>query len=137
MTARTCYDHVAGKLGVGIMGALLDKAYLVGGDGSYDPEVNESDLRAGFGHDVDYSITREGDEFLAEFGLLAPPRRRLIRYCVDWSEQRHHLSGALGRGLLDRLLELDWIRRWDSSRAVRITDTGHEGLRTTFGVDLS
>jgi len=135
--ARTCYDHVAGKLGVGIMAALLDKGYLVGGDGSYDPEVNPSDVRAGFGRDVDYALTREGDEFLAEFGVQAPPRRRLIRYCVDWSEQRHHLSGALGRGLLDRLLELDWIRRRDSSRAVRITDTGREGLRTTFGIDLS
>ena len=66
-----------------------------------------------------------------------PPHRRLVRYCVDWSEQRHHLSGALGRGMLDRLLELDWIRRRDSSRAVRITDTGHAGLRTTFGIDLS
>ena len=96
--ARTCYDHVAGKLGVGIMAALLDKGYLVGGDGSYDPEANPSDVRAGFGHDVDYALTREGDEFLAEFGVQAPPRRRLIRYCVDWSEQRHHLSGALGRG---------------------------------------
>ena len=135
--ARTCYDHVAGKLGVGIMAALLDKGYLVGGDGSYDPEADPSDVRAGFGHDVDYALTREGDEFLAEFGVQPPPRRRLIRYCVDWSEQRHHLSGALGRGLLDRLLELDWIRRRDSSRAVRITDTGHEGLRTTFGIDLS
>ena len=135
--ARTCYDHVAGKLGVGIMGALLDKGYLVGGDGSYDPEASPSDVRAGFGHDVDYTITREGDEFLAEFGVQPPPRRRLVRYCVDWSEQRHHLSGALGRGLLDRLLELDWIRRRDSTRAVRITDTGHEGLRTTFGIDLS
>jgi hypothetical protein len=69
--------------------------------------------------------------------VQAPPRRRLIRYCVDWSERRHHLSGALGRGLFDRLLERDWIRRRDSSRAVRITDTGREGLRTTFGIDLS
>jgi hypothetical protein len=128
---------VAGKLGVRIMTALLDKGYLAGGDGTYDPEVNESDVRAGFGHDVDYALTREGDEFLAEFGVQAPPRRRLIRYCVDWSEQRHHLSGALGRGLLDRLLELDWVRRRDSSRAVRITAAGHEGLRTTFGIDLS
>jgi hypothetical protein len=58
-----------------------------------------------------------------------------VRYCVDWSEQRHHLSGALGRGLLDRLLELDWIRRSDAGRAVRVTDAGAEGLRATFDID--
>ena len=119
------------------MTALLGKGYLVGGDGTYDPEVNGSDVRAGYGHDVDYALTPEGDEFLAEFGGQVPPRRRRIRYCVDWSEQRHHLSGALGRGLLDRLLELDWVRRRDASRAIRITEAGHEGLRTTFGIDLS
>jgi hypothetical protein len=94
-------------------------------------------VRAGFGHDVDYALTREGDEFLAEFGVQAPPRRRLIRYCVDWSEQRHHLSGALGRGLLDRLLALDWIRRRDSSRAGVDHRYRTGGVRTTFGIDLS
>jgi DNA-binding transcriptional ArsR family regulator len=135
--ARTCYDHVAGRLGVGIMRALLDKGHLVGGDGTYRPEVDGSDVRAGYGHDVDYALSPSGGEFLAELGVRVPPRRPLVRYCVDWSEQRHHLSGGIGRGLLDRLLELDWIRRRDTSRAVRITDTGHEGLRATFGVDMS
>ena len=47
------------------------------------------------------------------------------------------MAALLGRGLLDRLLALDWIQRRESSRAVRITDTGYEGLRTTFGIDLS
>ena len=132
--ARTCYDHVAGKLGVGIMAALLDKGYLVGGDGSYDPETDESDVRAGFGHDVDYALTREGDEFLAEFGVQAPPRRRLIRYCVDWSEQAHHLSGALGAALATRMFELEWVARLPRTRAVRLTDDGRAGLAEHFGV---
>jgi DNA-binding transcriptional ArsR family regulator len=135
--ARTCYDHVAGRLGVALMAALLDKGHLTGGDGTYDPVLNETDVRAGYGHDVDYALTPAGDEFLAEFGVHAPPRRRLVRYCVDWSEQRHHLSGALGRGLLDRLRELDWIRRTESTRALRITDSGRAGLATTFGVHVS
>jgi DNA-binding transcriptional ArsR family regulator len=133
--ARTCYDHVAGRLGVGIMATLIERGHLTGGDGSYDP--GREDSRAGFGHDLDYELTEGGEEFLTGFGVHAAPRRRLVRYCVDWSEQRHHLAGGLGRGLLDRLLELDWIRRSDSSRAVRITGAGRDGLRTTFGVDLS
>jgi hypothetical protein len=60
-----------------------------------------------------------------------------MRYCVDWSEQRHHLAGGLGRGLLDRLHELDWVRRTDATRALRVTGSGRDGLRATFGVDLS
>ena len=133
--ARTCYDHVAGRLGVGMMATLIERGQLSGGDGSYDPA--RPDGRAGYGHDLDYELTGVGAEFMAGFGVQAPPGRRLVRYCVDWSEQRHHLAGGLGRGLLDRLLELDWIRRTESSRAVRITAAGRAGLRTTFGVELS
>jgi hypothetical protein len=55
---------------------------------------------------------------------------------VDWTEQRHHLSGGLGRGLLERLTELGWIRSSRSTRAVEITDAGSEGLRHTFDIDL-
>ncbi|HST66236.1 MAG TPA: metalloregulator ArsR/SmtB family transcription factor [Mycobacteriales bacterium] len=133
--ARTCYDHVAGKLGVALMAALIDKGHLVGGDGSYDPAL--SDARAGFGHEVDYRLSPSGAGFLAELGVRIPPHRRLMRYCVDWSEQRHHLAGGLGRGLLDRLLELDWVRRTEASRALRVPDGGRDGLRATFGIDLT
>lgn len=133
--ARTCYDHVAGRLGVALMAALVGRGHLTGGDGSYDPAL--TDGRAGYGHEVDYRLSPGGADFLAGFGVRVPPRRRLVRYCVDWSEQRHHLAGGLGRGLLDRLHELDWIRRTDATRALRVTDRGRAGLRTTFGVDLS
>ncbi len=133
--ARTCYDHLAGRLGVEIMSAMIDRGHVAGGDGAYDPAAARHDPRAGFGRDLDYAVTDAGWAFLDELGVEIPPRRRVVRYCVDWSEQRHHLSGALGRGLLDRLLDLDWIRRSDAGRAVRVTDAGAEGLQATFGVD--
>jgi hypothetical protein len=63
-------------------------------------------------------------------------RRPLVRYCVDWSEQRHHLAGALGAAITERMFELGWVNRAHRSRAVRISDEGCRGLRETFGVSL-
>jgi DNA-binding transcriptional ArsR family regulator len=135
-TARTCYDHLAGRLGVELMAAMLERGYLAGGDGVFDPASALRDRRTGYGRDADYAVTESGRGFLREFGLRAPPRRPLVRYCVDWSEQRHHLAGGLGCGLLDRLNELDWLRRTEASRAVRLTDAGRAGLADVFGVRL-
>jgi hypothetical protein len=78
--ARTCYDHVAGHLGVGLMGALIERQVLVGGDG----------------------VTEDGWRTLGEVGVMVPRTDRpAVRYCVDWTEQRHHLAGAVGAALLD------------------------------------
>jgi predicted transcriptional regulator of viral defense system len=57
-----------------------------------------------------------------------------VRYCVDWTEQAHHLSGPLGRALASRLLELGWLRRADRGRAVHVTNAGADGLRREFGL---
>jgi hypothetical protein len=59
-----------------------------------------------------------------------------LRYCVDWSEQAHHLSGQVGRALARRLLELGWLRRAERSRAVHVTDAGRRGLRRELGLQL-
>jgi DNA-binding transcriptional ArsR family regulator len=135
--ARTCYDHLAGRVGVELMTVMINRGQLDGGDGTFNPNLAHHDRRTGYGRDVDYTLTEGGGQFLADFGVQLPPRRPVIRYCIDWSEQRHHLAGALGRGLLDKLTHLDWVRRADTSRAAHITDTGHRGLHETFGIQLN
>jgi DNA-binding transcriptional ArsR family regulator len=133
-SARTCYDHLAGRLGVALMSALLERGHLAGGDGRHHSETARADRLSAPGRDVDYALTASGWALFADLGVELPPRRRAVRYCIDWSEQAHHLSGGAGRGLLDRLLELDWIRRGPESRAVFVTPSGVDGLREAFGV---
>jgi DNA-binding transcriptional ArsR family regulator len=121
--ARTCYDHLAGKLGVALMdslvagGAVSESSSVLGlGDGSPALET--------LGIDVSAVQQQRG-------------RRPLIRSCIDWSEQRPHLAGALGAALADRLFELDWVRRSSSSRAVHLTGAGIEGLQLHLGFQLN
>jgi DNA-binding transcriptional ArsR family regulator len=134
--ARTCYDHLAGRLGVDLMSSLIERGLLTGGDGTFDPERARADRRVGAGHDVDYELTGAGSAFLGELGVLPPSRPQAVRYCIDWTEQRHHLAGALGRSLRTRLGELGWIRPAETTRAVVVTPSGREGLAATFGVQL-
>jgi hypothetical protein len=131
-TARTCYDHLAGRLGVAIFGALLDAGHVTGGDGRHDPAHAVHDRLSARGRDLDYRLTPSGHETLARLGVDVAGDA--VRYCVDWSEQRHHLSGATGRALAARLLVLRWIRRADSGRAVFVTDLGRSELPRSLGV---
>lgn len=135
-SARTCYDHLAGRLGVSLMEALLDDSVLAGGDGLFAG----GDRLSAPGSEVDYQLTPAGRERLERFGIdfgALPRRRPLIRYCVDWSEQRHHLAGSLGAAVCTRMFELRWIKRAPRGRAVFITDGGVDGLRDAFGVEFS
>jgi DNA-binding transcriptional ArsR family regulator len=138
--ARTCYDHLAGVLGTQLMEALLQQDLLTGGDGVFDPDVADNDRLASFGFDHDYRLTAAGVREMKSFGIdfdSLPARRPLIRYCVDWSEQRHHLAGSLGAAIATRMIELGWVRRAERTRAVHISDTGYDGLRDQFGLALS
>jgi hypothetical protein len=135
-SARTCYDHLAGRLGVQIMGCLIDREALIGGDGRYDPRRDSHDALSSAGHDINYELTDGGREFLVGIGVELPANRRpLVRYCVDWTEQRHHLSGALGRAVLDRTLSAGWVKRVPRGRAVTVTARGKSALADTFGID--
>ena len=127
-TARTCYDHVAGRLGVAVMGCLLDREALVGGDGH--------DALSSPGHDVHYQLTETGRDFLTGVGVEIPTGKRpLVRYCVDWTEQRHHLSGGLGRAVLDRFLSAGWVKQVPRGRALTVTDGGRSALADAFGIE--
>ena len=135
-SARTCYDHLAGRLGVQVMGTLLDREVLVGGDGRFDPRRDGRDAPSSPGHEIHYELTDGGRDFLAEVGIELPAGRRpLVRYCVDWTEQRHHLSGALGRAVLDRALSAGWVKRVPRGRAVTVTDDGRTALADLFDID--
>jgi DNA-binding transcriptional ArsR family regulator len=137
--ARSCYDHLAGRLGTDLMAALLAKDVLSGGDGLFHPEQPGNDRLSAAGHgDVEYRLTEHGASALRDLGLelSVTTHRPMVRYCVDWSEQRHHLAGALGAALLSWLVDLDWVRRSPTSRALQVTDAGRAGLTANFGVEL-
>lgn len=137
---RTCYDHLAGQLGTAVMTALLECGVLTGGDGGFHPNRDGHDRLSAPGRgDVAYQLTASGRQRLADLGvdLTVRTHRPLLRYCVDWSEQRHHLAGALGAALLRRLEDLDWVRRAPHSRAVHLTDAGRAGLADAFSVRLA
>lgn len=134
--ARTCYDHLAGQLGTSLMAAMIAGDLIDGGDGIFDPATARCDRLAGRGYDVAYRLTEVGFERIAALGVdvrtAAAGRRPLVGYCVDWSEQRHHLGGAIGAAVHERLLELGWIARHPRGRAVWLTPAGAEGFRETF-----
>ena len=135
-SARTCYDHIAGKLGVRLMGVLLEREVLVGGDGRYDPIRDGRDALSSPGYDIAYELTDAGREVLGDVGVEVPTGSRpLIRYCVAWTEQRHHLSGALGRAMLDRFLTGGWVKRTPRGRALAVTDSGRDAMTDRFGID--
>jgi DNA-binding transcriptional ArsR family regulator len=117
--ARTCYDHIAGRLGVALADALTAGGHIaLGADGG--------------------EVTEQGERFLAEFGASpAPGRRVFCRPCLDWSERRPHLAGRVGAALACRCFELGWIARQRDTRALAISDAGRQGFRERFGIALA
>jgi DNA-binding transcriptional ArsR family regulator len=109
--ARHCYDHLAGRLGVALAEALV------------------------VGRDDDLEVTAAGANRLAAIGVEVRAGES-ARACLDWTEQRHHVAGHLGRALLLRLLALDWLQRSPGTRALRLTDAGRAALPVELGVTL-
>jgi hypothetical protein len=98
------------------------------------------DRPASYGRDIRYELTDSGRAQLRELGIdtdRLPPRRPAVRYCVDWSEHRHHLAGGLGAALTARLFELEWVRWGAAPRVVQVTDEGAAGLERSLGLTLA
>ena len=131
--ARYCYDHVAGRLGVTLLDLLLADGTIDGHDGSFRPGVDRLSSRGG---DSPYRLRSPGG-LLGALGVVPAAiegRRPLLGFCVDWSEQRHHLAGGLGAAIATALVDQGWIERAEASRVVHVLPAGAEGLARA-GVD--
>ena len=118
--ARICYDHLAGRLSVDLTDAFVAREYVV-----LDDEAAE--------------ITKAGTRFFTEFGIALPRsiRRHFCRLCLDWTERRPHLAGAVGAAITTRYFDLGWMERMKRSHAVIVTPLGRRGFQETFGIDAS
>lgn len=125
--ARTCYDHLAGGLGVALADALVAGGYAELADDAGLVTVSGVALLGRIGIDVDGLAARRGKR----------PARILCRPCLDWSERRPHLAGALGAAICTQSCTKSWIRRIDGTRAVAITPKGQRSFREMFGAHLA
>ena len=117
--ARMCYDHLAGRLGVALADTLQTRGFIeFGGDGGF--------------------VTNAGEMFFAELGIdiaaARAGRRAFCRPCIDWSERRPHLAGAVGAALARHMFDRNWIARVRDRRAVTVTPKGRLQLDHVFGI---
>ncbi len=128
-TARTCYRHLAGQAGVELFQRFIGVGWVTGGDGLHRAEV-AGDRFSSSGKGDQYRLTPDGARELEAWGIA--PRllstARPLRYCIDWTEQAHHLAGPLGTAITDRLFDLGWIVRNAVPRSVTVTAEGEAGL---------
>ena len=124
--ARTCYDHLAGHLGVALADALVAGGHVeLASDGGLVTESGVA-LLSRIGIDLDDIVARRGKR----------STRLLCRPCLDWSERRPHLAGVVGAALCTHCFDRGWIRRVEGTRAVAITPKGQRGFRDAFGVSV-
>ena len=123
--ARTCYDHLAGTLGVALLDAFVQQGWLVADD--------LADTRS-------YSISSEGQKAFSGVGIdvseLETQRRQLAVPCLDWSERRPHLRGSLATALLTLARRKQWVTGEMDSRALTLTAKGSKEMSAIFGLKL-
>ena len=116
---RTCYDHLAGKIGVALADSLLEQKIII--------EKNNT-----------FEITSEGEKWFSDFGVnigdAKKQKRIFLKPCLDWSERRYHIAGSVGTLLLNKMLEQDWIRRTANSRVIIITGKGEKEMLKSFKI---
>lgn len=120
--ARTCYDHLAGVLGMQITEALIEKEWL-----TFDPTQDAM------------TLTGAGREQAVRWDWDLDPSRRmpLVRPCLDWSERRYHVAGQVGRSVATWLFDQGWVVRGSVERVVLVTETGKHALAEHFGFGWS
>lgn len=118
---RTCYDHLAGFMGVTITEALVNKKLLVE-------------------EEKGYLVTAKGWNSFADMGIVKEDmirnRRPIARQCLDWSERRHHLAGQLGTLLLNKMMQKRWFKRVAHSREMLVTPTGQKELYGLLRIEV-
>lgn len=118
---RSCYDHLAGRLGVKLFDQLSSRGHI---------EIASSQV----------ALTRSGEELIHHLGIsleaIRRRRRMFVSLCLDWSERRYHLGGAVGSALLEHSLEAGWLCRHPHSRAVTLSRKGKIAFGDIFGVWL-
>lgn len=121
--ARSCYDHIAGSLGVALHDRLIALEWIVPSE---------------HGKDDSYDVTPKGTTALEALGLnldeARAARRRFAFGCLDWTERRAHVGGALGAALLALALERKWVARQRGDRALQVTASGRRALLAQFGL---
>jgi DNA-binding transcriptional ArsR family regulator len=118
---RTCYDHLAGKVGVALTDSFLQQKLIIERGNVFELSSNGQDWFFELGIDIDE---------------LKQQRRSFLRPCLDWSERRHHIAGSLAAALLDKMLLSDWIRRTQNSRAIIITAKGKKEFYERFKLNI-
>jgi DNA-binding transcriptional ArsR family regulator len=118
---RTCYDHLAGRLGVSVTEALVRRRALAATDGHFELTQRGSRLLEGLGVDVAEARSK---------------RRAFAPGCLDWTERRLHLAGSLGAAVTDRLLDVGWVVRRRGNRSVSVSPTGESELRARLGIKV-
>lgn len=120
-TARLCYDHLAGTLGVGITQSLEQSNFI-------------------FKNGKQFLITDAGRDFFGRFQInvdqLNTGRRQFAACCLDWSERQHHIAGAVGAAIAKHSLEVGWVKRVADSRVLIITPQGSRALQENFDIKL-
>jgi DNA-binding transcriptional ArsR family regulator len=120
--ARTCYDHLAGELGVALTDSLERQGLIETGDGSY-------------------ALTTAGERRLEALGIEVAPlrleRRAFTRPCLDWTERRPHLAGAVGAAIAEHALAQQWVTHVPGTRALRVTDEGRSGFLEQFALNVA
>lgn len=122
--ARTCYDHLAGRFGVALFDALVAQGVLK------EPEVAHGDVELG------PAAQRVFGKLGIDTTTLKRERRRFATACLDWTERRPHLGGALGAALWAQCVKRGWVVKQPGTRAVIVTDAGKEALHDYLGVHM-